>query len=77
MLRRIERYVSYGYLNRATISQLVYKRGLGKMNRKRIPLTDNFLIEKSLGKYSINCVKYLIENISNCGENFKEANNFL
>jgi large subunit ribosomal protein L7e len=77
MLRRVEPFVTYGFPNRATISQLVYKRGFGKMNRQRIPLTDNFLIEKSLGKYNINCVEDVIETISSCGENFKEANNFL
>jgi len=77
MLRRIEPYVTYGYPNRATISQLIYKRGFGKMNRQRIPLTDNFLIEQSLGKFGINCVEDLIETVANNGKNFKEANNFL
>jgi large subunit ribosomal protein L7e len=77
MLRRVEPFVTYGYPNRATISQVVYKRGFGKMNRQRIPLTDNFLVEQSLGKFGINCVEDLIQTISTCGANFKEANNFL
>lgn len=77
MLRRIEPYVTYGFPSRSVISQLIYKRGFGKMNRSRIPLTDNLLIENSLGKYGITCIEDLIETISNVGENFKEANNFL
>lgn len=77
MLRRVEPFVAYGFPNRATISQLLYKRGFGKMNRSRVPLTDNLLIENSLGKYGITCIEDLIETIYNCGENFKEANNFL
>ncbi len=77
MLRRVEPFVTYGFPNRKTVSDLVYKRGFGKMNRSRIPLTDNFLIENSLGKYGITCIEDLIETIYTCGENFKEANNFL
>lgn len=77
MLRRVEPYVTYGFPNRSTVSELIYKRGFGKMNRSRIPLTDNFLIENSLGSYGVNCIEDLIETIFTCGENFKEANNFL
>jgi large subunit ribosomal protein L7e len=77
MLRRVEPFVTYGFPNRKTVSVLVYKRGFGKMNRSRIPLTDNFLIENSLGKYGITCIEDLVETIYTCGENFKEANNFL
>lgn len=77
MLRRVEPFVTYGFPNRASISELIYKRGFGKMNRSRIPLTDNFLIENSLGKYGVTCVEDLIETVYTCGENFKEANNFL
>ena len=77
MLRRVEPFVTYGFPNRASISELIYKRGFGKMNRSRIPLTDNFLIENSLGKYGVTCIEDLIETVYTCGENFKEANNFL
>ena len=77
MLRRVEPYVTYGFPSRATVAELIYKRGFGKMNRSRIPLTDNLLIENSLGKYNITCIEDLIDTISNVGENFKEANNFL
>ena len=77
MLRRVEPFVTYGFPSRSTISELIYKRGYGKMNRCRIPLTDNSLIETSLGKYNITCVEDLIDTIYNVKDNFKEANNFL
>lgn len=77
MLRRVEPFVTYGFPSRSTISQLIYKRGYGKMNRSRVPLTDNFLIENSLGKHGITCIEDLIETIYNVGDHFKEANNFL
>lgn len=77
MLRRVEPYVTYGFPTRKTISDLIYKRGYGKMNRARIPLTDNALIENSLGKYKVNCIEDVVETIYNVGDNFKEVNNFL
>jgi large subunit ribosomal protein L7e len=77
MLKRIEPYIAYGYPNRKTISDLVYKRGFGKINRARIPLTDNAIIEQNLGKFGITCIEDLIEEIHQVGPHFKEANNFL
>lgn len=38
--------------NLKTVRELIYKRGYGKVNHQRIPLTDNALIEKYLGKIS-------------------------
>ena len=37
MLKRVEPYVVYGYPNRKTISDLIYKRGYAKINHSRIP----------------------------------------
>jgi large subunit ribosomal protein L7e len=77
MLRRVEPYVTYGYPSRKVIAELIYKRGFGKVNRARIPLTDNTIVETNLGKFGITCIEDLIEEISQCKEHFKEANNFL
>ena len=77
MIKRVEPYVVYGYPNRKTISDLIYKRGFAKINHARIPLTDNMIIENSLGKYNINCMEDLIEEIYQVGPHFKEANSFL
>lgn len=38
------------YPNLKSVRELIYKRGYGKIKKQRIPLTDNSLIEKSLGK---------------------------
>merc|ERR1712167_335002 len=48
MIRIIEPFVTFGYPSRETISKLIYKRGYGKVNRCRIPLTDNSIIEGAL-----------------------------
>jgi large subunit ribosomal protein L7e len=77
MLKRVEPYVTFGYPSRQVISELIYKRGYVKVNRARIPITDNTIIEQNLGKFGITCVEDLIEEISGCREHFKEANNFL
>merc|ERR1711976_564506 len=77
MLRRIEPYVAHGFPNRKTISDLIYKRGFVRVNRARIPITDNAIIAQNLGKFGINCVEDLIEEVFQVNAHFKEANNFL
>lgn len=63
MIRVIEPLVTYGYPTRQTFSKLIYKRGYGKVNRCRIPLTDNSIIAGELGKFGINCIEDLIHEI--------------
>ncbi|KAB0347283.1 hypothetical protein FD754_012140 [Muntiacus muntjak] len=75
MLRIVEPYIAWGYPNLKSINELIYKRGYGKINKKRIALTDNALIARSLGKYGIICMEDLIHEIDTIGKPFKEANN--
>jgi len=77
MLLLVEPYVTYGIPNLKSIRELIYKRGYGKVERQRIPLTENNIIAKSLGQYGIICVEDLIHEIATVGPHFKEANNFL
>ena len=77
MLRRVEAYVTYGFPSHQTIRALIYKRGYGKINRQRIPLSNNQVVETGLGKVGIKCVEDLINEIWTFGPHFKEANNFL
>jgi large subunit ribosomal protein L7e len=77
MLRYVEPYVTYGEPNLKTISDLIYKRGYGKVNKQRIPLTDNSIIAKALGDKNIICIEDLIHEIVTVGPAFKECNNFL
>lgn len=77
MLRRVEPYIVYGYPTQKTISKLVYKRGFGKVQGSRIPLTDNSIVESTLGKHGIASVEDLIHEIVTVGPHFKEANNFI
>jgi len=77
MLRLVEPFIAYGYPNLKSIRELIYKRGFGKVNGQRIPITDNSVIEKNLGAKNIVCVEDLIHEIFTCGPNFRDANNFL
>ncbi|XP_020235661.1 60S ribosomal protein L7-4 [Cajanus cajan] len=77
MLRRVEPYVTYGYPNLKSVRELIYKRGFGKVNKQRIALTDNSIIEETLGKNGIICIEDLIHEIMTVGPHFREANNFL
>ena len=69
--------MSSSYPNLKSVRELIYKRGFVKIDKQRIPITDNSLIERSLGKFGIICVEDLIHEIFTIGPHFKEANNFL
>jgi large subunit ribosomal protein L7e len=71
LLRRVEPYITFGYPTRETIRKLVYKRGFGKVNRQRIPLSNNLVVSESLGKHGIESVEDLINEIYNVGPHFK------
>jgi large subunit ribosomal protein L7e len=77
MLRLIEPYVTYGYPTRAMIQKLIYKRGFAKLNKQRIPIADNAVIEEGLGSFGICCAADLVNELYTVGPNFKQANNFL
>jgi len=77
MLRYVEPYITYGEPNLKSVSELIYKRGYGRVDKQRIPLSNNAVIGKVLGKHSIISIEDLIHEIYTCGPHFKEANNFL
>jgi len=80
MLFMIEPFVTYGPPNLKTVRELIYKRGYGKVDKQRVPLTDNYIIAKALAKSTNNriiCIEDLIHEIFTVGPNFKEVNNFL
>ena len=77
MLNWVEPYIAYGYPSRKTVETLVYKRGFAKVNKQRIPITNNLIIDQNLGEFGIRCVEDLIHEIVTIGPHFKQANNFL
>eukprot|EP00401_Gymnodinium_catenatum_P032678 CAMPEP_0117485722 /NCGR_PEP_ID=MMETSP0784-20121206/15111_1 /TAXON_ID=39447 /ORGANISM="" /LENGTH=255 /DNA_ID=CAMNT_0005280317 /DNA_START=66 /DNA_END=833 /DNA_ORIENTATION=+ len=78
MLKLVQPYVTYGYPSLKTVRALIYKRGFGKVNKQRLPLSDNEIIAANLGE---SCGLYgmedLVHEIYTVGPNFKQASNFL
>merc|ERR1719213_634212 len=78
MLKLIGPYVTYGYPSLKSVRELIYKRGFGKVNKQRIPLSDNEIITASLGdSCEIYGMEDLVHEIYTVGPNFKQVSNFL
>lgn len=77
MLQWVGPYIAWGYPNLKTVKELVYKRGFAKVNKQRMPISDNSVISKELGQYGIICVEDLIHELFTVGAHFKQASNFL
>ncbi|KAL3759059.1 hypothetical protein ACHAWU_008668 [Discostella pseudostelligera] len=69
MLHLVEPYVLYGVLSLETVSDLVRRRGHCKVEGKRVPLSDNNVIEQQLGEeLGLICVEDLVQVLSTAGE---------
>lgn len=77
MLRLVEPFIAYGYPNLKSVRELIYKRGFGKIDKQRVALSDNKIIEAALGHLGIVCVEDVIHEIFTVGPNFKAVNNFM
>ena len=44
------------YPNLKIVRELIYKRGYGKLNKQRIPLADNSIIEHVCYKWHVLCL---------------------
>lgn len=55
----------------------MYSSFILQVDKSRIPLINNGIIEEALGKYNIICIEDLIHEIYTVGPNFKQASNFL
>jgi large subunit ribosomal protein L7e len=77
MLKYIQPYVMCGYPNEKTVRELIMKRGYAKVNKERIRIQNNQIVEENLGHLGIHGVDDLIKEIQTVGPNFKQANNFL
>jgi len=77
MLRLAEPYITWGYPNLKSVRELVYKRGYGKVQGRRVALTNNEIIEKKLGKCGIICMEDIVHQLYTAGPYFKQASSFL
>ncbi|GJY12164.1 60S ribosomal protein L7-1-like protein [Tanacetum coccineum] len=77
ILQKVEPYVTYGYPNLKSVNELIYKKGLAKVNKQVFPLTDNNIIEQAMGEHKIICIEDVVNEIGNVGPHFKEVCSFL
>ncbi|KAK4374705.1 hypothetical protein RND71_005382 [Anisodus tanguticus] len=59
------------------VKDLLYKKGSGKIDNQRVPLTSNDIVEQTLGQHGIICLEDVVGEISNVGPHFKEVTSFL
>jgi len=79
-LHLVEPWVTYGIPSKSTINDLIRRRGHGKIDNKRVPLSDNVVIEKSLSDTTggaVICVDDIVHELHTVGDNFKQVNSFL
>merc|ERR1711957_452785 len=57
MLKCVQPYITYGYPTLKTVRDLIYKRGHGKVNKQRIPLSANEIISDAVGKDGIHGIE--------------------
>lgn len=78
LLHLVEPWVLYGIPTAGLISDLITRRGHGKIGKQRIPLSDNTIIESVLGEETgIICVEDLVHELANAGGSFQAASTFL
>ncbi|KAJ9546047.1 hypothetical protein OSB04_025754 [Centaurea solstitialis] len=65
------------YPNLKSVNELIYKKGLAKVNKQIFPLTDNNIIEQALSEHGIICIEDIVKEIANVGPHFKDVCNFL
>ncbi|XP_047341825.1 60S ribosomal protein L7-1 [Impatiens glandulifera] len=77
LLLKVQPFVTFGYPNLKSVRDLIFKKGVGKFEKQKIPLTDNNIIEQALGQYGMLSIEDLVHEIANVGKHFKEINGFL
>jgi len=78
MLHLVEPWVVYGIPSKGMVEDLIKRRGHGKIDGKRVPLSDNTIIEQALGdETGIICVEDLVHELYTVGDGFSKASAFL
>jgi large subunit ribosomal protein L7e len=79
-LLMIQNYVAFGYPQKALVNDLIRKRGSLKKEDKRMPITDNNLIEELLGKATdsgVICIEDIIASVTRCDDHFEKVRSVL
>jgi large subunit ribosomal protein L7e len=76
----IQDYIAFGYPTKQVVNDLIRKRGFIKKEGKRLPISDNNVIEELLGAHGIICLEDLIDSALKCSSkdsHFEEVRQIL
>lgn len=78
LLHLVETYVVYGKPSEAMVHDLLERRGFGKLDGKRIPLSNNTIVEEALAESTgLLCVEDIVHELCSVGEHFHKVSSFL
>ena len=77
MIKLIENYITWGYIKKTRIEELLRKRGSVTAGNQEQNELDNAQIEASLGKCGIFCLEDIIHELSYETKNAKEVLNYI
>lgn len=70
LLRLVEPYVTWGYPTVDTVRDLVFKHGFLRIDKKKVPMNCNKLIEENLGELGVICVEDIVHELFTTSKNF-------
>jgi large subunit ribosomal protein L7e len=76
----IQNYVAFGYPQKNLVNDMIRRRGHLKKEDKRMPITDNNLIEELLGvatESGVICIEDIISSVTHCDGNFEKVRSVL
>ncbi len=77
MIKLIESYITWGYINKNSIEELLRKRGSITFGNNEPNELENAHIEDALGKLGIVCIEDIIHELTYESKNAKDVLNFL
>ena len=78
LLHLVEPWVIYGPPSSKLVKDLIQRRGHARIDRERVPLSDNTVIETALGlKHNLLCVEDLVHSLTSTDGDFEVVTKFL
>ncbi len=77
LINLIEAYVTWGFINKKIVSELIRKRGSYFDETGNPVQLSNDTIENSLGKFNIICIEDIVHELYTCGKHFNDVNKFI
>ncbi|KAL6502637.1 hypothetical protein OROHE_024290 [Orobanche hederae] len=72
-LDKMKSVIHYGYLPFESIKTLIHDLAIVKFENKITRLNRNNVVEQAFGRYNINCIEDVVNEIANVGPHFKHV----